>query len=80
MTTAYQDMVNASVLMLVDLPLDERPEMMTKIGVEFEDFLEEKWPTLPREWVINKGQLFTVDILSRVHEINLTSGLAVGRA
>ncbi len=74
----HQGMVDRAVMMLVGVPLDQRPEVLTGMGVDYEDHLEAAG--IPKSTVLMMSRLWTFDVLKRVHEITLTGGNAVGRA
>lgn len=74
----HQSMVDKAVLLLVDLPVERRPPVLTEMGVDYEAHLESAG--IPRCTVVMMSRLWTFDVLKRVKEINITSGNAAGRA
>jgi hypothetical protein len=81
LTAEQQDAVDTAALMLVTIPHHRRANLITQIGVAYEDACLREWPNMPHERVIEHSRNFTVAILRRVREIDLASGGAtVGNA
>ena len=81
MTPEQNDIVEPLALMLAARPKCDRPALMTLAGVDYEQALERERPDLSREDIVANSREYTVAVLSRVREIDeSTGGAPQGRA
>jgi hypothetical protein len=75
-----QPVVDAAVLMLVQVPFEERADMMTRVGSEFEEACEREFPHRPHSKVIEARRCEASPLSSspRVKEIR-TCREGIGR-
>lgn len=77
--TQFQtDWIDGPALELAMLPVEERCEKITQMGIEIEEWVEREFPDLSHEKVIAASRSYTFEILHRVLEIAKASSGAVG--
>lgn len=72
----HEDLVNEAVLILAGVPVPERPIVMTKLGVAYEERYHGS--DLGRDMVVAMSRLWIIEVLEKLEKIDLTSGPTIG--